>query len=50
MSKTAHAPLTRDSVRIEPQLHYVDGEFRASRSGATFETLDPTTIEPFVGR
>jgi 5-carboxymethyl-2-hydroxymuconic-semialdehyde dehydrogenase len=47
-STTQHAPITRDSVRVEPQLHYIDGEFRASVSGATFETLDPTTNKPIA--
>src|SRR3954454_14428312 len=30
------------------QKHYINGQFRASISGATFETLDPTTNEPLA--
>jgi acyl-CoA reductase-like NAD-dependent aldehyde dehydrogenase len=30
---------------IEPQRHYIDGEFRPSLGGRTFETLNPATNE-----
>src|SRR3954469_3541100 len=30
------------------QKHYINGQFRRSISGATFETLDPTTNEPLA--
>src|SRR3954470_24033948 len=30
------------------QKHYINGQFRPSISGATFETLDPTTNEPLA--
>src|SRR3954451_2010672 len=29
--------------RFGLQRHYIDGEFRASIAGGTFETIDPTT-------
>ncbi len=32
-------------ARVDLQRHYIDGEFRESASGATFETLNPTTNE-----
>jgi 5-carboxymethyl-2-hydroxymuconic-semialdehyde dehydrogenase len=32
-------------VRIEPQRHYIDGGFRPSVGGGTFETLNPATNE-----
>jgi 5-carboxymethyl-2-hydroxymuconic-semialdehyde dehydrogenase len=36
------------AVRLEPQLHYIDGEFRPGRAAQTFETLDPTTNTPIT--
>ena len=30
------------------QQHYIDGDYRPSTSGVTFEVLDPTTNEPLA--
>jgi 5-carboxymethyl-2-hydroxymuconic-semialdehyde dehydrogenase len=45
--------LSHDLVRPAPntlglQQHYIDGAYRPSASGATFEVLDPTTNEPLA--
>lgn len=33
---------------LKPALHYIDGEFRASRDGRTFSALNPATNEPLA--
>src|SRR5262245_24028073 len=40
--------LRADAVDVAPQLHYVDGTFRAGVGGRTFETLDPATNRPIA--
>jgi 5-carboxymethyl-2-hydroxymuconic-semialdehyde dehydrogenase len=40
---TGRAPVTRTSIDVGPQRHYIGGEFRPGLEGRTFETLDPTT-------
>jgi len=37
-----------DALKIGPQLHFIEGEFRASRDQQSFETLDPTTNQPIT--
>jgi 5-carboxymethyl-2-hydroxymuconic-semialdehyde dehydrogenase len=34
--------------RFGPQQHYIDGRYRPSSSGETFEVLDPSTNEPLA--
>jgi len=45
---TATIGLAPEAVRIDAQLHYVDGEFRPGRAGATFETTNPVTNRPLA--
>src|SRR6266516_3998694 len=40
--------LTADAVKVGPQLHFIDGDFRAGRDQQTFETLDPSTNRPIA--
>jgi len=35
-------------TELQPQLHYIGGEFRPGRAGTTFETLDPVTNLPIA--
>src|SRR5258708_32718684 len=45
-SETVYDPTMPDATGpIEPQRHYIDGEFRPSLGGRTFETLNPATNE-----
>jgi len=45
---TDRAPLSADSIRVGPQLHYIAGEFRPGIDGRTFETLNPSTNAPIT--
>src|SRR6266516_1330100 len=40
--------LTADAVKVGPQLHFIDGDFRAGRDQQTFETLDLSTNRPIA--
>jgi 5-carboxymethyl-2-hydroxymuconic-semialdehyde dehydrogenase len=40
--------LSAAAVEVGPQLHYVDGAFRPSIAGSTFETTSPITNEPIT--
>ncbi len=50
MSHEPRATIARnaDALKIGPQLHFIEGEFRASRDQQSFETLDPTTNQPIT--
>ena len=49
MTAAAAGPtLSAGDVRVGPQLHYIDGEFRPGRAGTTFETLSPVTNLPIT--
>jgi 5-carboxymethyl-2-hydroxymuconic-semialdehyde dehydrogenase len=43
VTQAATSELSAAPVRVGPQLHYIDGEFRPSRAGRTFETTNPVT-------
>jgi 5-carboxymethyl-2-hydroxymuconic-semialdehyde dehydrogenase len=45
---TGRAPVTRTSVDVGPQQHYIAGAFRPGADGRTFATLDPATNEPIA--
>jgi 5-carboxymethyl-2-hydroxymuconic-semialdehyde dehydrogenase len=48
VTAAAHLDALSGQVEIAPQLHYVDGAFRAGQAGRTFETLNPVTNLPIV--
>ena len=45
---TGRAPVSRTSVDVGPQQHYIAGSFQAGVESRTFETLDPATNEPIA--
>lgn len=40
--------LATNTVHIEPVLHYINGQFRPSRAGRSFQTLSPSTNQPLT--
>jgi 5-carboxymethyl-2-hydroxymuconic-semialdehyde dehydrogenase len=49
MTRThAAAILSPASVKVGPQLHYIDGDFQSGLEQRSFETLNPTTNEPIA--
>ncbi len=45
---TERTTVSAEGVRLDPQQHFIGGQFRDGRAGRTFETLDPTTNRPIV--
>src|SRR5438552_3286779 len=51
MTITPHTGATADALdafRVEPALHYINGQFRSGRAGRSFETLNPATNQPLT--
>lgn len=36
------------TIRVEPVLHYINGQFEPGRAGCSFETLNPATNQPLT--
>jgi 5-carboxymethyl-2-hydroxymuconic-semialdehyde dehydrogenase len=37
-----------NTIRVEPVLHYINGQFQPGRAGRSFETLNPATNQPLT--
>lgn len=51
MTTIPHVNMTseaKSTLRGEPVLHYINGQFRPGRAGRSFETLNPATNQPLT--